>query len=212
MTFLNLLLDNNGIIFYALFAGVTGTIGWSWYSASSLIKSNLLDTAHTVSKGIMTSPVTDTTLTPRTFLFTHDQLSEIQNHAEQSIQTSPRIEDFVTISEKAVQTASDLTSFHDIGVQARPDLIVDTINLSPGFEKWVTYSHSEKSAQTLFNKLEKAVQTLPDPDLIIHGQVPPIGKFVDPIFMTEVVNQYNYIDGYMAGSEMLTNYASLLIG
>jgi hypothetical protein len=74
-----------------------------------------------------------------------------------------------------------------------------------------TNSQSEKSIQTLFNRLDQGVQTMLNPDLIINGNTPSIGILHDPILMEGVSNSYNYIDGYIHGSEVLINYAQLLM-
>lgn len=147
----------------------------------------------------LTSNASDLTITPG--MFTQEQLSQM----EVGIQTSP-INNFM---DKAVQTISN--NSNSIGIQTNPPLIVDTTNLSPGFEKWITYSHSEKSVQTLFNRLEQGIQTIPNPDLVIKGDIPPIGILHDPIFMEGMINSYYYVDGYINGSEMLVNYAQLLM-
>jgi len=69
--------------------------------------------------------------------------------------------------------------------------------------------NSEKVIQTLIDKLEQSIQTISDPSLIIHDHIPLIGKFSDPIFMTEMINPYNHIDRYMTRSEMLINFSSV---
>lgn len=105
------------------------------------------------------------------------------------MQTSP-INNFI---DKTVQTISNSNS---VGIQANPPLTIDTMNLSPGFEKWMTYSHSEKSVQTLFNRLEEGIQTMPNPDLIVKGEIPPVGIFHDPITppVIEYPNVLNLFD------------------
>jgi hypothetical protein len=122
MTIFNLLLENNDILFYGLFTGIGGIIGWSWYSKS--MGSNVLDTVYTSSKGTMTSPITDLTITPRTFSFSRGQLRHIENNMDQAVQTEPSLDGlFTTISEKGVQAVSDVTN---IGIQVNPPLTVDT--------------------------------------------------------------------------------------
>lgn len=146
----------------------------------------------------------DITITPRTFNFSHEQLSHLQNQMDIGMQTSP-INNFI---DKTVQTISNSNS---VGIQADPPLTIDTMNLSPGFEKWMIYSHSEKSVQTLFNRLEEGIQTMPNPDLIVKGDIPPLGIFHDPILIEGMINSNYYIDGYMYASEALSNYAQLLM-
>jgi hypothetical protein len=68
------------------------------------------------------------TITPRTFNFSHEQLSHLQNQMDIGMQTSP-INNFI---DKTVQTISNSNS---VGIQANPPLTIDTMNLSPGFEK-----------------------------------------------------------------------------
>jgi len=53
---------------------------------------------------------------------------------------------------------------------------------------------------------------MPNPDLLIHGEAPSIGKFIDPTFITDIYNPYYYIDGYMFGNELITNITSLITG
>ena len=55
----------------------------------------------------MSPSVTETTVTPRTVSFTRNQLAQIQNHAEQAVQTSPKLDEFTPISEKGVQAANE---------------------------------------------------------------------------------------------------------
>jgi hypothetical protein len=71
----------------------------------------------------LTLNASDLTITPG--MFTQEQLSQM----EVGIQTSP-INNFM---DKAVQTISN--NSNSIGIQTNPPLIVDTTNLSPGFEK-----------------------------------------------------------------------------
>ena len=120
------------------------------------------------------------------------------------MQTSP-INNFI---DKTVQTISNSNS---VGIQANPPLTIDTMNLSPGFEKWMTYSHSEKSVQTLFNRLEEGIQTMSNTDLIVKSEIPPVVIFHDPIIIEGMINSNYYIDGYMYASEVLVTYAQLLM-
>ena len=102
-------------------------------------------------------PISDGTITPKTFNITQDQLSNIPNVSNQSIQTSPILEDFTKICEKGIQAVSDVKQ---IRVQVQPVLNIDTTHLNPGFKDWTTYSHSEKLVQTLIDKSDVGVQTL----------------------------------------------------
>jgi hypothetical protein len=55
----------------------------------------------------MTSSVTDTTVTPRTFSFTQEQLSHIQNFSDQGVQT---LNNLPAYSDQGVQTLNNLTN------------------------------------------------------------------------------------------------------
>jgi hypothetical protein len=74
MTLFNFLTENNDIIFYTLFTGVTSVIGWSWYCNS--IQTNNFDITQIFRT--MSPSVTETTVTPRTFVFTRNQSTLIQ--------------------------------------------------------------------------------------------------------------------------------------
>jgi hypothetical protein len=56
----------------------------------------------------ISTSITESTVTPRTFRFSQEQLSNVQISSEQSVQTSPNLQDFITINEKGVQAASEL--------------------------------------------------------------------------------------------------------
>jgi hypothetical protein len=113
---------------------------------------------------------------------------------EQATQTSPKLEDmFIPISDEAiikkidcgVQTIIDKV---DWAVQTQPILTLDLNNLEPGFRDWITYSHSEKSAQTLLQTLEKGIQTMVNPDLIIHGNVTEVLTSSPELIIQRFVN------------------------
>jgi len=120
--------------------------------------------------------------------------------SEKGVQTSP-----IKISEKAIQVCNELM---DKNIQTQGILNDETIKITQG----ETYSHSSKSIQTLFNKLEQSIQTMPNPDLVVHGEAPSIGKFIDPTFIRDIYNPYYYIDGYMFGNELINNITSLITG
>lgn len=105
------------------------------------MKNNALTIAQTI------SPVSDSTVTPRTFSKTREQLIEI---ADQAIQTSP---------------VKEL---------------------------------SENLVQTLCSNLEKGIQTMPNSDLMVQGNIQEILRLIETPVMY-------HIDGYMLGSELLLN-------
>ncbi len=195
MTILNLLLDNNDIIFYALISGVTGVIGWSWYASS--MKSNVSDTVNTISKETMTSPVTDTAWTPPTFSVSYDQLGQWQDILEKGIQTeSPLKRSFTPISEKGVQAISEVAN---IGTPVKPALTVDIVNLIPSLDtsfilRSVDLSEISNSytsvtsnlvqavpeykdivVQTLFSSLDRGFQAMINPELRVSADLVEFG-------------------------------------
>ena len=87
MTILNNILDN-GIIFYYLYEGVATLITFSF------IKSVLVNrSSNTTSLGEITDLATEKTITPKTFDFTHERLSQIKNHIDQAVQVYLKIRD-----------------------------------------------------------------------------------------------------------------------
>ena len=149
-------LIHNDYVWIPLYIGMIGILGHAWFTESTKVFTTLnqLNKA-TISEG---------TITPRSFRLTQEQLSQIR--IDESVQTSPIKEIITSLSNNRNQTAIDTM---DAEVQVNPLLMVDTTNLSPGLGKWVTYSHSEKSAQTVSQYFEKETQTMLNPDSIIQG-------------------------------------------
>lgn len=161
MTYINNFIHND-YVFIPLYIGMVGVLTGSFLS-------NFITPVKTISKGTMTSPITDGTITPRTFNSSRKQLSQIQNQPDESVQTSPIAKDlFTSVSDKNTQTVFESI---DAQIQTHPILTVDTTHLTPGFKGWTTYSHSEKSQQTVFEFFEKGTQTMLNPDTIIQGNV-----------------------------------------
>lgn len=195
MTFLINLISNipinNDLVFYSVFTGVTSVIGWSFFT--SYATRNILGSVQTVSKETMTSPVTDLTVTPRTFSFTRNQLRNIENHVDSATQTDPSLDAlFTPISEKGVQAVSNLT---EKAIQVNPPLSVDipaldnitifrNINMSDLGSVFFSNTSGSiqavpevKSAgvQTLFDNVSQGTQTIINSDLAKRADLVEFG-------------------------------------
>jgi len=149
------------------------------YSISSLRSTNIIDTSvqtdlkKVVDTGVQIDPeilsaVSDTTITPKTFNFTQEQLTK--NISNKGVQTFPETE--IMVSDHGVQTHPPLV---DVGIQHVEKLRINTLDLNPPILRsidvrdinWSLSSTSEKSVQNLFHNLERSIQTMDDPNLIV---------------------------------------------
>jgi hypothetical protein len=173
MTLFNIFLDNslsnNDIAFFSLFTGLVGVIGYSFLS-------NVLN------RSISNSVETFTPGTPKTFSFTHNDLSDIQALFDSVIQTEPRFKEI------GVQTLLSDTN-HSLQAMINTDLRVSA-ELTAFGTKDVQASSiitelSDSSVQTLVQYAEKGVQIKPnmnidlssamlDPVETLSPMIPPI--------------------------------------
>jgi hypothetical protein len=183
MTIFNLILHNNllnqDIVFYSLFTGCVGVIGWSLYS--TVLNRSIFNSVQTFFEGTTTSSVTDSTFVPRTFSFTQAQLSEIQSTFDQVIETEPTLSvrnidlseinpTFVSGTSDSIQTVSESTNIGVETLLSSSNQGLQTM-LSPDLSEIVTRDNqastiikelTDDSMQTLVQMVEKGVQTNPD--------------------------------------------------
>lgn len=116
MNIINYTLDN-GLLFWGYGTCILGIMTWSLFSSFNI-------PVQTFSKGTMTSPISEGTITPRTFNLTREQLTEIQTHLDQAVQYSPKLDDvFTPISEKGIQAVVEKV---DSIIQTKPELNIET--------------------------------------------------------------------------------------
>jgi len=179
MTLFNVLLNNTFLnqdfLFYGLFTGCVGVIGWSFFSY--VLNRNI--SVQRFFEGITTSSVTDSTTIPRTFTFTHAQLSHIQNSSEQYIET------LYSNSNQGLQAMLSPKLSADLSEIGTRDIQTSSII------KEVT----DNSMQTLVQMAEKGVQTNPEMNIDLNSAMLDKIETFTPLFPLNL--DLDLIEGYM---------------
>lgn len=130
-------------------------------------------------EGITTSSVTDSTTIPRTFTFTHAQLSHIQNSSEQYIET------LYSNSNQGLQAMLSPKLSADLSEIGTRDIQTSSII------KEVT----DNSMQTLVQMAEKGVQTNPEMNIDLNSAMLDKIETFTPLFPLNL--DLDLIEGYM---------------
>jgi hypothetical protein len=200
MILLDYLFDNTDVLFYTFFVGVT--TGAFIKATFFPIIENPITTIETptTDSGINTiNALESITTSPTLHHLTRDNLRELHNILDPTRNVSTQtgsLYDF-NHSEVGIQIAQSLV---DQGVQANPVLTINTQNLSSSIlqsidvrDAFTSVDLSDKSTQTLFNKLDQGIQTI-ESQTLINKVDQGVQNITNPMFGKDWSTIINYIN------------------
>lgn len=158
---------NNDYIFFPLWIGVVGALGYGWWSEStrvfSLVNNETISPVSSWPYDWTVNRVTESNISPRSFNFSQQQLARIQENTEwevkmgnalSDIQNSTQsivaklndlkqLKELSNVTDRAIQTTPNLlANVTDQAVQTDPNLLVNVVN---NFH----YYHADKGQQMI---------------------------------------------------------------